>query len=233
MKYPIVLIIIVLSMVSCNNSKPEFKNENDALSYYLGVYTGMTLKDAGYTEFDKETFEAAVREVFSQKGLNTEAYQNADFILYNYIAMGKEKQNEITLEEGRKFLAKNMKRKNVKTTESGLQYEQIRSSNRPIPTMDDSLAMHFSGITLDGVEFICSDQYAQPFQILQSIPGCREALKFINVGSRYKIYLPTELAFGKNPVPGGIVKENMAVIFDIEIMAIVPDNAEVVTDSLK
>jgi len=218
-KLPGFLILIVLAIASCNNnSKPKFKNNDDALSYYLGVYTALKLKEAGYTTFDPKLFDQAISEVFSKKGFDKDAYQRADMIIFKYITMGHEKQDAMILEAGKKFLAFNKTRKEIKTTPSGLQYEVIKEGKGPIPDAKDSVVLHFIGYTLEGKEFITSDQYAQPYNILQLIPGCNEALHFMKVGSRYKIYLPTELAYRKNPIPGGIVKTNMAVMFDIEIM---------------
>ncbi len=217
------IMFIALTIEAChNNSMTKFKNNDDALSYYLGIYTGLTLKDAGYKEFDKYLFNEAIREVFNQKGFDKNAYKKADIIIAKYITKGNEVQNSITLEEGRKFLAKNKTRKEIKTTPSGLQYEVVKEGSGQIPLVNDSVILKFTGYTLNGSEFLNSEQYTQPYSILKTIRGCKEALGLMKEGSQYKVYLPAELAFGRNPLPGNILKSNMAVMFDIIVIHIVP-----------
>jgi FKBP-type peptidyl-prolyl cis-trans isomerase len=141
--------------------------------------------------------------------------------LYKYLSTGIERKYAKTLEEGRKFLASNKTRPEVKTTSDGIQYEVVKEGTGSIPNDNDSVIARFIGYTLDGKVFISSENYAQPFKILQAIPGCRKALHLMKEGSRYKIYLPTELAYARNPIPGNILKPNMAVMFDIILIHIV------------
>lgn len=219
--------IIVFSVItSCDklgtSYKQKLKNETDSLSYYIGIITGLKLKDAGYKEFNKELFEQAILKTFNPKDTNDGEFFDASNIINHYIKIGLEKKYAITLNEGREFLSKNKTRKEVKVTSSGLQYEIIKEGNGIKPNLNDSVKVRFLGVTIDGKIFINSDQYAYPGGQLWIIPGCREGLQLMKSGSIYKFYLPTELAYGREPVPGDIVKINMAVIFEIELFSVVP-----------
>jgi len=221
------IIVTVITTNSCKskfNNKQNLKNDNDSLSYYLGIFSGLKLKESGYTDFNKKDFELSINKAFSEEGNNIKEQENANMAIYQYLKIGLDKVNLKTLNEGREFLAKNKTRKGIITTPSGLQYKIIRQGKGIKPQMNDSIQVHFRGYTLDGTEFVSSDPYAQPDKIIILLRGCKEGIHLMPMGSKYVFYLPTELAYGRNPIPGGILKPNMAVIFEIEMLNVIPKN---------
>jgi FKBP-type peptidyl-prolyl cis-trans isomerase FklB len=220
------IINIIALCASCDHArignKPKLKNDVDSLNYYLGIFTGLTLKEAGCNDFDKQAFDAAVNEVFKQKYYNHNQYLEAKKIIDNYVNRLHEKQYAQFLKNGREFLAKNKQRKEVITMPSGTQYEVLREGNGIMPKVNDSIIILYKGMTIDGQVFL--DKYKHPDTTIFTggMPGLREALEKMKPGSKFAVYLPTELAYGNNPIPGGVLKPNMAVIFRIELLDVWP-----------
>ena len=106
-----------------------------------------------------------------------------------------------------------------------MQYEIITEGTGEKPKDGDQVRVHYHGTLIDGTVFDSSVDRGEPivFGVNQVIPGWTEALKLMPVGSKWKIYVPADLAYGKNPRPGGVIKPNMTLIFDVELLEIVKD----------
>ena len=120
------------------------------------------------------------------------------------------------IEEGEKFLAGNKNKAGVKTTSSGLQYEVIVEGKGPRPAITDSVTVNYKGTLLNGTPFDGNNGIS--FSLGGVIPGWTEALQLMPVGSKYKLYVPSELAYGMNdngPIPGGSV-----LVFEVELVGI-------------
>ena len=115
-----------------------------------------------------------------------------------------------------------MLRKGVNITESGLQYEILVEGNGEKPTSESQVSVHYHGTLLDGTVFDSSVDRGEPatFGVSQVIKGWTEVLQLMPTGSKWKVYIPSELAYGANPRPGGAIKPNMALIFEIELISI-------------
>ena len=126
---------------------------------------------------------------------------------------------------GEAFLASNKTKPGVITTASGLQYEVITKGNGPLPTADSRVKVHYHGTLVDGTVFDSSVQRKEPavFGVGQVIPGWTEALKLMPVGSKYKLYIPQELAYGSNDQ--GLIKPFSMLIFEVELLSIEPAEA--------
>lgn len=118
----------------------------------------------------------------------------------------------------------NAKREEVKTTESGLQYEVIEEGNGPKPTAEDKVRVHYHGTTIDGEVFDSSVDRGEPteFPLNGVIKGWTEGIQLMPVGSKYKFYIPSELAYGEQGAQGAI-EPNSALIFEVELLDIVDD----------
>jgi len=148
-------------------------------------------------------------------------------------AMGeeiKEKQAKMISEEpirnkqeGEKFLAKNKGKKGVVTTVSGLQYEVVKQGSGPRPKITDKVKVHYVGVLLNGNEFDNSIKNGKPveFALNGVIPGWTEGVQLMPVGSKYKFYIPSKLAYGERGVPQGGIGPNSVLIFDVELLEIV------------
>ncbi len=133
------------------------------------------------------------------------------------------RQNElgkINMAEGKEFLAKNAKKKGVKTTASGLQYKVIKAGKGSSPKATDEVETHYRGTLIDGTEFDSSYKRGQPatFPLNRVIKGWTEALQLMKVGGKSRIFVPSELAYGLNAPPK--IGPNSTLIFDIELLAI-------------
>jgi FKBP-type peptidyl-prolyl cis-trans isomerase FklB len=129
-------------------------------------------------------------------------------------------QYEAAIAEGDAFMAENAKREGVVTLPSGLQYEIITKGNGPIPTANDKVKVHYHGTLIDGTVFDSSVQRGEPtsFGVTQVIAGWTEALQLMPVGSKWKLYIPYDLAYGS--VDRGTIKPYSNLIFDVELLGI-------------
>lgn len=126
-------------------------------------------------------------------------------------------------EAGPKFLAENAKKPGVKTTASGLQYQSITEGKGAKPKESDVVRVHYKGTDLDGKVFDSSYDRGEPAMIPlgQVVPGWREGIVLMPVGSKYKLWIPAKLAYGENPPPGAPFGPNATLAFEVELLDIV------------
>jgi FKBP-type peptidyl-prolyl cis-trans isomerase FklB len=142
-------------------------------------------------------------------------------------ALRTEEKSRLNLEAGRKFLATNGKKKGIKTTESGLQYEVLRAGKGATPKPTDTVETHYKGRLLDGAVFDGSYEGDEPtkdddtvsFGVTQVIKGWTEALQLMRVGDKLRLYIPSELAYGERGT-GKDIGPNSVLVFDIELIGI-------------
>lgn len=163
----------------------------------------------------------AISDVFAGKTPRYSA-EEANRIIQSYVqSMGEQKFAEFK-EEGEHFLQENAKKPGIKTTGSGLQYEVIEEGTGERPSATDTVNVHYHGTLIDGTVFDSSISRGIPatFGVHQVIKGWTEALQLMPVGSKYRLYIPENLAYGAHPHPGGAIKPYMALIFDVELLGI-------------
>jgi FKBP-type peptidyl-prolyl cis-trans isomerase len=150
--------------------------------------------------------------------------EEADQIIRRYFEAAGEKEGQLNLEAGNAFLEENKGREGVKTTASGLQYEVITEGTGPIPSAEDRVRVHYHGTLIDGTVFDSSVERGEPavFGVGQVIPGWTEALQLMPVGSKWKIYVPSELAYGERGA-GADIGPNTTLIFEVELLEIVEE----------
>lgn len=135
-------------------------------------------------------------------------------------AAAAEKENLVFKEAGEVFLAENKKDKEVQVTASGLQYKVLRAGDGNKPMATSKVKVHYAGTLPTGETFDSSYDRGEPieFGLNQVIPGWTEGLQLMSVGSKFKFFIPQELAYGANPQPGGIIKPYMALVFEVELL---------------
>jgi len=132
------------------------------------------------------------------------------------------KMSDVNKAEGKKFLDQNGKRPGVKTTASGLQYEIVVEGSGPSPMATDKVTVHYKGTLLDGTLFDSSYDRGEPatFGLNQVIPGWTEGLQFVKVGGKAKLWIPSDIAYGDNPRPGGPIQPGHTLVFEVELIKI-------------
>ena len=219
-----------LAMVSCNNNesaKVELKNFDDSLSYAIGMRLyDMYVGDNLNTETDSTIVLKAFTDKMNGKEVMT-AEEEETTIMAFFTKKQEEqqreqaKQYEETKAAGENFLAENAKRPEVKTTESGLQYEVITEGKGNKPAATDVVKVHYKGTLIDGTVFDSSYDRGEPaeFPLNRVIPGWTEGLQLMSVGSKYKLYIPYQLGYGERGA-GQDIKPYSALIFDVELLEI-------------
>ena len=195
----------------------------DKVSYFIGNNIGQNFKSQGIA-IDipalNEGIKAALsgeKPKYTQEELMTAMQAFEASMQAKAAARGQEAKAA-----GDKALAENGKRKGVTTTASGLQYEVIKEGNGPKPTATEKVSVHYHGTLLSGKVFDSSVERGMPitFGVQEVIKGWTEALQLMPVGSKWKIYIPSQLAYGENGA-GGDIGPNEALIFEVELLGIV------------
>jgi FKBP-type peptidyl-prolyl cis-trans isomerase FkpA len=203
------------------NGDASFKNAEDSVSYCLGIWSGKTMKESGLAELNEELFLSAVKETMDDKETKLKP-EEATAFLQAYFGKLEKKKGEANLDEGKKFLENNKSKAGVKTTASGLQYEVITEGKGASPKAEETVTVNYKGTLLDGTVFDSSYDRGQPatFPLNQVIPGWTEGIPLMKVGSKYKFYIPSELAYGDRSQ--GKIKANSVLIFEVELLEINP-----------
>ncbi len=223
-------ITILLANASCSqNGAPKVKLETsiDSVSYAIGVLFGKSNKEQlknvpSGDQINNQIMAAAFTTVVASDGDALISDEEANTMVNNFFQNESKKVAQKNLEEGNAFLEKNKTREGVVTTESGLQYEIITEGKGPKPTADDQVKVDYTGTLIDGTVFDSSVDRGQPatFGVGQVIPGWTEALELMPVGSKWKIYIPADLAYGERGA-GSTIGPNAALIFEVELLEIV------------
>lgn len=190
-------------------------------SYSVGMSIGQSLQGQNLDEIDLDSFLEGIQAIFNETQLKYTP-EEANQKIMAYLNAMNESRFAIYKTEGEKFLAENAQKWSITTLPSGLQYEIIENGNGPKPGPTDQVTVHYHGTLADGTVFDSSVSRGTPatFGVNQVIKGWTEALQLMPQGSKWKLYIPQDLAYGANPHPGGPIKPYMALIFDVELIAI-------------
>lgn len=199
----------------------------DRISYALGLSMGNNFRASGIKTINVQDFADGVAAVFD--GLAPKmTYDEAKAEIRTFFeAMEKEQQAaaavmaEANAKAGEAFLLENGKRAEVKTTQSGLQYEVLTEGDGPVPTATDNVEAHYTGKLIDGTVFDTSVDRGTPatFGVTQVIPGWVEALQLMKAGSKWRLFIPANLAYGQQGA-GNAIGPNQTLIFDVELLKV-------------
>jgi len=191
------------------------------VSYCIGLSVADSLAQQELDGINPTVMAEAIADVFGKKDLKYSPEQ-ANQIIQAYVQSITESKFVVYKEEGEQFLTANASKSGVTTTPSGLQYEVVEEGNGPKPTAADTVSVHYHGTLIDGTVFDSSVTRGVPatFGVHQVIKGWTEALQLMPVGSKYRLYIPEDLAYGAHPHPGGPIKPYMTLIFDVELIGI-------------
>lgn len=199
----------------------------DRISYALGLSMGNNFKSSGIESINIQDFADGVAAVFygaQPKMTYDEAKEEIRKFFTGLESRQKEqaaKMAEVNKAAGEAFLAENGKRVDVKTTPSGLQYEVLAEGDGPMPKAEDQVEVHYTGKLIDGTVFDSSVDRGVPatFGVTQVIPGWVEALQLMKAGSKWRLFIPSALAYGPNGA-GGVIGPNATLIFDVELLKV-------------
>ena len=195
------------------------KNLSDSASYAIGLSVANFYKQQGIDKLNSACITQAIKDAMGgQKLLLND--QDANSVMMRYMNQAAESKALPNIKAGEQFLATNKSKAGVKTTASGLQYEVVKLGTGAKPAATDTVVCHYAGTLLDGSEFDNSYKRGTPLtiQVGSVIPGWTEALQLMPVGSKYKLYIPHELAYGTNDM--GQIPAGSVLVFDVELLEI-------------
>ena len=198
----------------------DLKDSLQNFSYAFGTSIGNNLKTVGFDSISYSAFSSALEDAI--KGEEKMSIQEAQKLIKTTIQGKQEEIAKVQSKQGELFLADNGKRLEVVTTESGLQYEILNKGDGAIPTSTDKVKVHYTGTLINGKVFDSSIARGEPtkFGVSQVISGWTEALLRMPVGSKWKVFIPQDLAYGPRGAGGGEIPPYAALIFEMELLAI-------------
>ncbi len=231
MKKLSVLVIVLMSFssfISCQNQssakKVEIKSATDSLSYAIGVDLASRIDKAGVTEFNAGALAKGFQDAFKAENPPMDN-ATANKIIQTFFKNMSDKEAQENKESCEKFLAENAKKEGVKVTKSGLQYKVLKEGSGATPKPTDIVEVNYKGSLIDGTVFDESKDKPVSFPVNGVIPGWTEALQLMKVGSKYRLFIPSDLAYGERGA-GSQIKPNSALIFDVELLSVKPGDKE-------
>ncbi len=193
----------------------------DKLSYSWGLAMGQQLRGMGVKDLNIEDFTNAVRCVFENKEPEVKP-DEAQQVINAYLQELEAKATKVAKEAGAKFLEENAKNEGVKVTASGLQYTVEKEGTGESPKATDEVTVHYTGRLLDGTVFDSSVSRGEPatFPLNRVIPGWTEGVQLMKEGGKYMFFIPSELAYGAQGIPGAIPPHS-TLIFEVELIKVV------------
>ena len=192
----------------------------DKFSYAIGLGIGQNLLSMGAQGINVEDFAQAIADVLNRNELAM-SHNEAREIVNKYFMELEEKMNAENIEKGKAFLAENAKKEGVVTLPSGLQYEVITEGNGKKPSATDRVKCHYEGTLIDGTLFDSSIKRGQPavFGVNQVIRGWVEALQLMSEGSKWRLFIPSELGYGAQQA-GEMIPPHSTLIFEVELIEV-------------
>ena len=211
--------MLAISSINLYQAQKKMNNELDSVSYLLGQAIGGNILN-DIPEANKEALLQGFKDkLYGNKPAVTDP---SNQMLNNYFQQKAERDAQAAMQDGIRFLEENKKNPNVKVTASGLQYEVIQEGNGLKPSATSKVKVHYHGTTPSGEVFDSSVRRGEPitFGLNQVIKGWTEGLQLMSVGSKYRLFIPQELAYGANPQPGSAIKPYMPLVFEVELLGI-------------
>ena len=198
----------------------------DKVSYALGLSMANNFRSTGIHSISMEDFSEAMNTVFEGKEPSM-TYEEAQGVLNEFFQRIKNEKKELNLKAGKEFQEINKQKAGVTTLPNGLQYEILEKGEGALPKSTDTVEVHYEGSLIDGSIFDSSIRRGEPasFPVTAVIPGWTEGLQLMKVGSKYKLYIPSKIAYGERGV-SQVIPPNSTLIFEVELLEILPPEAE-------
>jgi len=216
--------ISALTLFSCDGQKGKssvvLHNTADSVAYGIGISIGSNMQKDGLDSLDLDILKKAIAAVFKKDSLMMNT-QQAQTVIQSYLGEKQRQKGEANLAAGKKYLDENKKKPGVIVLPDGLQYSVVKQGTGPNATMADTVVIHYHGTLIDGTIFDSSVDKGEPAEAPVSIfvKGFAEALQLMNVGSKFHVVIPAELAYGERG-SGPRVPPNSTLIFELEMLNI-------------
>jgi FKBP-type peptidyl-prolyl cis-trans isomerase FklB len=219
----VALVGLVLAGCDSQTSETTLETPAQKASYGIGLNMGKSLAQEGMDDLDSNAVAQGIEDAIGKKEprLKDEELMEAFAFLQKRAEERMVALNDESAKAGKKFLEDNAKREGVTTTASGLQYEVVTKADGAQPKATDVVTVHYEGKLTDGSVFDSSVERGSPIDLPVNgvIPGWVEGLQLMHVGEKYKLYIPSELAYGEqSPTPA--IPANSVLVFDLELIAI-------------
>jgi FKBP-type peptidyl-prolyl cis-trans isomerase FklB len=232
-KYTFLLPIVLSALASCTGPKKtaappvviavapvKLNNQTDSLSYSIGVLVASFYKQQGISDINDTMVNKAIKD--KMKGDSTLlTEQQCNQVLTGYIEKAKSEKAALAKKQGEVFLAENKTKPGVITTASGLQYIVLKEGTGPRPMATDKVKCDYEGKLINGTVFDSSVKQGKPieFAVNGVIKGWTEALQLMPTGSKYRLFIPSDLAYGEQQM-GPDIKPGSTLIFDVTLLEI-------------
>lgn len=221
MKKLFIVLSVAAGLIACEK-KVKLDTDMQKASYAIGQQIGQNLK-AQNIDADADVLGASIKEAMKgdKSRMKPEEMQQAMMKLQEAVIAKQKEAGEKNKKTGQEFLDKNKTQAGVKTTASGLQYQVLTEGTGKTPAAADTVKAHYKGTLIDGKVFDSSYDRGQPaeFPVSGVIPGWTEALQMMKVGSKWKLFIPSELAYGQQSPPG--IPSNSVLIFEVELLDVI------------
>jgi FKBP-type peptidyl-prolyl cis-trans isomerase FkpA/FKBP-type peptidyl-prolyl cis-trans isomerase FklB len=221
MRLQVTAVTLLALIVGIGCSK-KLDTDKKKASYAIGQQIGQNLKNQNI-DVDSDALAMAINDAANGKEskLTKEQIQEAMGKLQEATMKKQQEVAEANKKKGTEFLEKNKTAEGVQVTKSGLQYQVVKEGTGKTPTKDDIIKAHYKGTLTTGEQFDSSYDRGQPaeFPVSGVIPGWTEALQLMKVGSKFKLWIPPELAYGPAARPG--IPANSVLVFEVELLDIV------------
>ena len=224
----LVVSMVLFFGVGFAGEKPEVKGENDRISYSVGYQVGADFKRQG-VDLNPDLLVKGVQDALSgAKPLMSQQEMNKTLVdlKRKVVSAQREEQKkaaEKNLADGKKFIEENGKKEGVATLPSGLQYKVIEKGSGASPKKTDTVTVNYKGTLIDGSEFDSSYKRGKPatFRVDGVIAGWTEALQLMKPGAKWKLFIPSNLAYGERGA-GAKIPPNATLIFEVELLSVTP-----------
>lgn len=233
------LPVVAQSAENAVDTNSTLKTFKDKLSYSVGTDIGKSLEQLK-DEVDVNSVILGLQDSIAGKDLLLTPEQMQE-VQQQFVMQMQAKQQEKLLEmqqknreAGNVFLADNKKKEGVVVTKSGLQYQILEEGDGAIPTADDVVSVHYTGTLIDGTKFDSSVDRGQAADLPLNgiIPGWTEALQLMKVGTKARLVIPSDLAYGENGAPP-VIEPNSVLVFNVELLGIKEAPKEVVPEKVE
>ena len=222
--FALALCFSITALLSCEGQKGKssvsLKTSSDSVAYSIGVSIGANMKKDGLDSLNIDIMKQGISSAMKGDSLLINA-ENSQGVIQAYLS-GKQKQKgDVNLRTGKMFLSENKKKQGVVELPDGLQYMIVKEGTGPMPTANDTVSVHYHGTLIDGTVFDSSIERGEPaeFPVGAVIKGWTEALQLMKVGSKYKLFIPSDLAYGDRAA-GPKISANSTLVFEVELLKI-------------